>query len=166
MAGTSLPWESLRTLADPRRGPEDVAAEVGKTSFEKCLPISLSEVQGRRTGGGDLALHPGESLRVKALISEKGRDVAWRLRLVGEVDVDRQLRTEDGFPPFYRLIDDALDSRTTHHRTYSLALHSNGELHPRRAYFRVFWNTTVEERDYFLKVWLKKKESKRFLVGE
>jgi hypothetical protein len=72
------------------------------------------------------------------------------------VDVDRALRTEGGFPPFYRLIDDALDPRTTHHRSYSLALFSNGELYPRRAYFRVFVNTTAEEQENSLTVCVKK----------
>ena len=145
--------------ADPGRGAEDVAAAVGTMSFEKRIPIPLSEVQGRRTSEGDLALHPGESVRVRALTPEKARDVAWRLRLVGEVDVDRELRTEGGFPPFYRLIDDALDARTTHHRSYSLALHSNGELYPRRAYFRVLVHSTAEQQENALKIWVKKEEA-------
>jgi hypothetical protein len=125
-------------------------------SFERRIPIPLAEVQGRRTSEGDLALHPGESVRVSALTPEKVRDLAWRLRLVGEVDVDRLLRTEGGFPPFYRLIDDALDAQTTHHRSYSLALHSHGELYPRRAYFRMLWHNTVEEQGNLLKVWVRK----------
>ena len=72
------------------------------------------------------------------------------------MDVDRGLRTEGGFPPFYRLIDDALDSRMTHHRSYSLVLWSNGEMYPRRAYFRVFWHNTMEEQENSLKVWVRK----------
>ena len=156
MAGTSLAWGSLRGRADPGSMAEDVNGEVGITAWETRVPISLTEVQGRRTDVGDLALQRGESLQVKALVPEKTRDFAWRLRLVGAVDIDPRLRTEEGFPPFYRLIDDALDSGTTHHRTYSLALRSNGELYPRRAYFRVFWNTMAEEREYPLKVWVRK----------
>ena len=156
MAGTGLAWESLRSAADPARGSAEVTARAEAPPFEKRLPISLSNVQGRRTSEGNLALHPGESIHVKALNPESVNDVAWRLRLIGEVDVDRLLRTEGGFPPFYRLIDDALDPHTTHHQTYSLALHSHGELYPRRAYFRVFSPKTANEQEHLLKVWVRK----------
>ena len=155
MGGTSLVWESLRMPAAPATSARDNPGEPAITPLETRLPIPLQGVRGRRTGEGNLAIHPGESVRVRALIRENSGDVAWRLRLTGEVDVDRRLRTEPGFPPFYRLIDDALDPQTTHHRSYNLALRSNGELYPRRAYFRVFWNTTAEKREYLLKVWMK-----------
>ena len=155
MAGTSLTWDSLRAFAGPgTSGPGNIIEAAGPAPFEVRVPISLGDVPGRRTSQGDLAIHPGESVRVKALVPEDIKDTAWRLRLIGEVDVDRQLHTETNFIYQYRLIDDALDPHTTHHRTYSLALRSGGEEVPRRAYFRVFGNGKPEE--YQFRVWIKK----------
>jgi hypothetical protein len=151
--------------AVPAAGARNDLGEAAIIPLETCLPIPLEGVKGRRTGEGDLAIHPGESVRVRALIRENARNVAWRLRLSGEVDVDRGLRTEEGFPPFYRLIDDALDPRTTHHRSYSLVLLSNGELYPRRAYFRVFCNPTADEREYLFKVWMRTEGLETFPGG-
>ncbi len=158
VAGTGLTWESLCMPAISATGYEDSSPVIGTQPLEMRAPIPLDGVPGRRTGDGDLVLHAGESIRVKAATPENAKDMAWRLRLIGEVDVDRQLRTEGGFPPFYRLIDDALDPQTTHHRSFSLKLHSNGELYPRRAYFRVFWHTIAQEQGNFLKVWVKKQK--------
>lgn len=136
--------------------PEEAAVATAPMPIETRVPISLSDIQGRRTGEGDLALRPGEAVRVRAIAPAACKNVAWRLRLIGEVDVDRRLRTEWGFSPFYQLIDDALDRGTTHHRSYNLLLRSGGELYPRRAYWRVFWDPATEEGRFLLKVWMKK----------
>jgi hypothetical protein len=101
-------------------------------------------------------LRAGEVARVRATAPADYKSAAWRLRLIGEVDVDRRLRTEWGFSPFYQLIDDALDRATTHHRTHSLRLRSDGEQYPRRAYWRVFWDSANDERKFPLKIWIKK----------
>jgi hypothetical protein len=165
LMGTSLAWGNLGPGGEPRSSTESATDEQQVAPLETRIPIPLSEIQGRRTNDGDLAVHPGESVRIKALVPGELSEFEWRLRLVGSVDVDPRLRTEEGFPTFYRLIDDALDSGSTHHQTYSLALHSRGELYPRRAYFRALWNPKAEETEYPLKVWVRKEGVETLLGG-
>jgi hypothetical protein len=111
-----------------------------------------------------LLLRAGETARVEAIPPEPLTDVSLRLRLIGEQDLDPRLRqAEGGFTKCYRLIDDALDQRTTHHKTYSLSLKSQGEAFPRRAYWRVPWSAQAPARDYILTIWAKNNRSNFFL---
>ena len=82
--------------------------------------------------------------------------MSWRLRLTGEVDVDRRLRTENEFSPFYRRIDDALVKADTNHGAYSLLLASSGERFPRRAYFRLSPEAHPQETRRLFKISVKK----------
>jgi hypothetical protein len=144
-------WPAQRLLADSLS-----QAEAAPAPFERRIPISLAEVSGQRTDHGDLFLKPGATLSFRVPAPTGLNDTAWRLRLIGEVDIDRQLRSEDGFPTLYRLIDDALDRTETDSHTYSLRLCSSGEQFPRRAYFRVLGDSGGSAQESILKIWAKK----------
>src|SRR5689334_20887835 len=73
---------------------------------EILVPIVLSGAAGPRTPEGDLVLHAGASTSAVVEAPQPLAEMSWRLRLTGEVDVDRRLRTENEFSPFYRRIDD------------------------------------------------------------
>lgn len=106
---------------------------------EVLVPVPMS----------NLVLQPGAVATATVQAPRPLEDMAWRLRLTGEVSVDRRLRTESGFPPFYRRIDDALDHHT-------LLLASSGEGFPRRAYFRLSPNVSPRETSRAFRISVKK----------
>lgn len=131
---------------------------------EVLVPITLTGVSGPRTPRGDLWLRPGETLHLSVEAPQKLRDMAWELRLIGQVDFDPVLRSPYVFQLLLYLIDDALDQATTHHQTYSLLLEGTSEPRTQAAYMRVLWNSGVRAGEYPLRVWAKK-EAVEILPG-
>jgi len=124
-------------------------------SLETRVPISLAGVRGVRTSEGALFLRPGKIIRTDAAAPEPLTDVNWRLRLIGEVDIEPEVHSEMRFDALYRIIDDALDRETTRNKPISLTMQSEGEAFPRRAHWRAVWNQQAPARDYDLTIWAK-----------
>jgi hypothetical protein len=131
------------------------AAPIG---FDSRIPISLAGVGGSRTSEGDVFLRPGETIHLETIAPQPLNDVQWRVRLVGEVDIEPQLHSEMRFDALYRVIDDALDREAARRQTYCLTMRSEGEAFPRRAYWRVVWSSEAPTRDYLLRIWAKNQQ--------
>jgi hypothetical protein len=94
-------------------------------------------------------IKPGENIKVLFTGNEIGYNPKisqkYKVRLIGEVDINPLLRTEGGFPPLYRDIDDSLSSNITHHSRYSLNFCSNGEDYPLKICYKVVWSDIMGE---------------------
>jgi hypothetical protein len=136
---------------------KDLSPETVQSPFERRVPIWAPAIRGRQRDRDGFYLKPGASLRLGVAAPHNLADVSWNVRLIGEVDLDRRLRSESGFPTLYRLIDDALDRTETHHSTYSLRLRSEGEHFPRKAYFRMLSDSSWTTQETNLTFWAKRK---------